>query len=114
MRAESAADTKADTDIDAITNIELVTKVETGLEPDIGAKTGVHTDTEPKPVGNIGTHTKAAAGFGVAAGAEYAIVAVGMFRTNSENISTVCARERSSARRKRIYNDISEIDQVSL
>jgi hypothetical protein len=74
VRAESAADTEADTDTDAVTNIELETEVETEVEtepePDAGAETDVHADTEPKRAGNIGSHTKAAAEFGAAPGRE--------------------------------------------
>lgn len=114
VRAESAADTEADTDTDAVTNIELETEVETEPEPDAGAETDVHADTEPKRAENIGSHTKAAAEFGAASGAESTIVAAGVLITNGENVGTVCAGGRSSARRKRIYDDTSNIDQVSL
>ena len=114
VRAESAADTEADTDTDAVTNIELETEVETQPEPNAGSETDVHADTEPKRAGNIGSHTKAATGFGAPPGAESTTVAAGVLRTNGENVGTVCAGERSSARRKRIYNDTSNIDQVSL
>jgi hypothetical protein len=114
VRAESAADTEADTDTDAVTNIELETEVETQPEPDAGAETDVHADTEPKRAGNIGSHTKAAAGFGAPPGAESTTVAAGVLRTNGENVGTVRAGEKSSARRKRIYNDTNKIDQVSL
>jgi hypothetical protein len=114
VRAKSAADTEADTDTDAVTNIELETEVETEPEPDAGAETDVHVDTEPKRAGNIGSHTKAAAKSGSAPGAESTTVAAGVPITNGENVGTVCAGERSSARRKRIYNGTSKIDQVSL
>jgi hypothetical protein len=114
VRAESAADTEADTDTDAVTSTELETGVETQPEPDAGAETDVHADTEPKRAGNIGSHTKAAAGFGAPPGAEPTTVAAGVLRTNGENIGTVCAGEKSNARRKRIYNDTNKIDQVSL
>lgn len=122
VRAESAADTEPDTDTDAVTTIELETEVgtevETGPEsepePDAGAETDVHADTEPKRAGNIGSHTKAAAEFGAAPGAESTIVAARVPRTNDENVGTVCAGERSSARPKRIHDGTSNIDQVSL
>lgn len=112
--AESAADTEADTDTDAVTNIDAETEVETEPEPDAGAETEVHADAEPNRAENIGSHTKAAAGFGAAPGAECTTVAAGVLRTNGENVGTVCAGERSSARRKRIDDDTSNIDQVSL
>jgi hypothetical protein len=114
VRAESAADTEADTDTYAVTNIGLETEVETGPEPDAGAETEVHGDTEPKRAGNIGSHTKAAAEPGAAPGAKSTTVAAGVPITNGENVGTVCTGERSSARRKRIYNDTSSVDQVSL
>jgi hypothetical protein len=114
VRAESAADTEADTDTYPVTNIGLETEVETGPEPDAGAETEVHGDTEPKRAGNIGSHTKAAAESGAAPGAKSTTVAAGVSITNGENVGTVCAGERSSARRKRIYNDASNVDQVSL
>lgn len=114
VRAESAADTEADTNTDPVTNIELETEVETEPEPDAGAETDVHADTEPKRAGNIGSHTKAAAGFGAPPGAKSTTVAAGVLRTNGENVGMVCAGERSSARRKRIYNNTSSMDQVSL
>jgi hypothetical protein len=114
VRAESAAETEAATDTNAVTNIGLETEVETEQAPDSGAETDVHADTEPKRAGNIGSHTKAAAEFGAALGAESTTVAAGVPRTKGENVGTVCAGERSSARRKRIYNDTSNIDQVSL
>jgi hypothetical protein len=114
VRAESAADTEADTDTDAVTNIELETEAETQPEPDAGAETDVHADTEPKRAVNIGSHTEAAAGFGAPPGAESTTVAAGVLRTNGENVGTVCAGERSSARRKRVYNNTNKIDQVSL
>ena len=114
VRAESAADTETDTDTDAVANIELETEVETEPEPDAGAETDVHADTEPKRAENIGSHTKAAAGFGAPPGAKSTTVAAGVLRTNGENVGMVCAGERSSARRKRIYNDTNKIDQVSL
>jgi hypothetical protein len=114
VRAESAADTEADTDTYAVTNIGLETEVETGPEPDAGAETEVHGDTEPKRAGNIGSHTKAAAEPGAALGAKSTTVAAGVPITNGENVGTVCAGERLSARRKRIYNDTSSVDQVSL
>ena len=88
--------------------------METQPEPNAGAETDDQADTEPKRAGNIESYTKAAAGFGAAPGAESVIVAAGVLRTNGENVGTVCAGERSSARRKRIYNDTSNIDQVSL
>jgi hypothetical protein len=97
-----------------VTNIKLETEVEIQPEPDVGPKTDVHTDTEPKRAGNIGLHTKAVAGFGVLLGAESTTVAAGVLRTNSKNVGTVCAREKSSTRRKRIYNNTNKIDQVSL
>jgi hypothetical protein len=88
--------------------------VETEPEPDAGAETDVHADTGPKPAGNIGSHTKAAAEFGAAPGAESTTVAAEVPRINGENVDTVCAGDRSSVRRKRIYNGTSKIDQVSL
>jgi hypothetical protein len=114
VRAESAADTEADTDTDAVTNIELETEVETEPEPDAGAETEVHADTEPKRAGNSGSHTKAAAESDAAPGAKSTTVAAGVPITNGENLGTVCAGERSKARRKRIYNDTSNVNQVSL
>jgi hypothetical protein len=118
VRAESAADTEADTDTDAVTNIEPETEVETEVEtepePDAGAETDVHADTGPKPAGNIGSHTKAAAEFVAAPGAESTTVAAEVPRINDENVDTVCAGDRSSVPRKRIYNGTSKIDQVSL
>jgi hypothetical protein len=113
VRAESAADTEADTDTYPVTNIGLETEVETGPEPDAGAETEVHGDTEPKRAGNIGSHTKAAAESGAAPGAKSTTVAAGVSITNGGNVGTVCAGERSSARRKRTYNDTSNVDQVS-
>jgi hypothetical protein len=114
VRAESAADTEADTDTYAVTNIGLETEVETGPEPDAGAETEVHGDTEPKRAGNIGSHTKAAAESSAAPGAKSTTVAAGVPITNGENVGTVCAGERPSARPKRIHNDTSNVDQVSL
>jgi hypothetical protein len=114
VRAESAADTEADTDTEAVTIFEPETEVETEKEPDAGAESDVHADTEPNRAGNTGSHTQAAAGLGAAPGAESNTATAGVLRTNGGNIGTVCAGERSSARRKRIYNDTSRIDQVSL
>ena len=118
VRAESAADTEADTeadtDTDALTNVELETEVETEPAPDAGAETDVHANTEPKRAGNIGSHSKTTAEFVAAPGAESTIVAAGVPRTNGENVGTVRAGERWSARRKRTSNDTSSIDQVSL
>jgi hypothetical protein len=114
VRAESAADTEVDTDTNAVTNIGLETEVETQPEPNAGSETDVHADTEPKRAGNIGSHTKAATGFGAPPGAESTTVAAGVLRTNGENVGTVRAGERWSARRKRTSNDTSSIDQVSL
>ena len=88
--------------------------METQPEPNAGSETDVHADTEPKRAGNIGSHTKAATGFGAPPGAESTTVAAGVLRTNGENVGTVRAGEKSSARRKRIYNDTNKIDQVSL
>jgi U3 small nucleolar ribonucleoprotein component len=90
------------------------TEVETEPEPDAGAETDVHADTGPKPAGNIGSHTKAAAEFVAAPGAESTTVAAEVPRINDENVDTVCAGDRSSVPRKRIYNGTSKIDQVSL
>ena len=112
--ADTEADTEADTDTDAITDVEPETKAETELAPDAGAEIDVRANTEPKRVGNIESHKEAAAEFGVAPGAEPTTVAAEAPRINSENVDTVCARERSSARRKRVYNGTSKIDQVSL
>jgi hypothetical protein len=114
VRAESAADTEADTDTYAVTNIGLETEVETGPEPDAGAETEVHGDIEPKRAGNIGSHTKAAAESSAAPGAKSTTVAAGVPITNGENVGTGCAGERPSARPKRIHNDTSNVDQVSL
>jgi hypothetical protein len=114
VRAGSAADTEADTDTDAVMNVELETEAETEPTPDAGPETDVHPDTEPERAGNIGSHTEAAAELSPASGAKATTVAAGVLRTNGENVGTVCAGESSSARRKRIYNDTSSIDQVSL
>lgn len=114
VRAESAADTEVDTHTDAVTYIQPETEVETEKEPDAGAETDVHADTEPKRAGNIGSHTKTVAEFGAALGAASTTVAAGVPRTNGENVGTVCAGEKWSARRKRTSNDTSSIDQVSL
>jgi hypothetical protein len=114
LRAESAADTEVDTDADAVTDIQPETEVETEKEPDAGAETDAHADTEPKRAGNIGPHTKTAAEFDAAPGAESTTVAAEVPRINGENVDTVCAGERSSARRKHVYNDTSKIDQVRL
>jgi hypothetical protein len=114
VRAESAADTEVDTDTDAVTNIQPETEVETEKEPDAGPETDVHANIEPKRAGNIGSHTKTAAEFGAALGAESTTVAAGVPRTTGENVGTFCAGERWSARRKRTSNDTSSIDQVSL
>jgi hypothetical protein len=104
VRAESAADpeldTEPDTDTDAVTNVELETEAETEPAPDAGAKTDVHVDTEPKRAENIGSHTEAAAELGAAPGAESTTVAAEVPRTNGENVGTVGAGERWSARRK--------------
>jgi hypothetical protein len=114
LRAEPAADTEVDTDADAVTDIQPETEVETEKESDASAETDVHADTEPKCAGNIGSHTKTAAEFDAAPGAESTTVAAEAPRINGENVDTVCAGERSSVRRKRIYNGTSKIDQVSL
>ena len=113
MRAESAADNEADTDRDAVTNIERETEVETEPEPNAGAETDIHADTEPNSGENIGSHSKAAAEFGAALGAESMTVAAGVLTTNGENVGTVCAGGRSSVQ-KHPYSDTSDIDQVSL
>lgn len=107
---ETKADTKADTDIDTIIDIELETKADTKLVPNIGAKIDVRTNTKLKRVGNIKLYTKVVVEFGIALGAELTIVAVEVPRINSKNVDIVYARERSSARLKRIYNSISKID----
>ena len=114
LRAESAAETDADTDTDAVTNVELATEAETEPAPDAGTESGVHANAEPKRAGNIGPHTKAAAEFGAAPAAESPTVATEVPRINGENVDMVRAGERSSVRRKRIYNGTSKIDQVSL
>lgn len=113
LRAESAAETEADADTDAVTNVELATEAETEPAPDAGTESDVHANAEPKRAGNIGSHTKAAAELGAAPGAEPTTVAAEVPRINGENVDTVCAGERSSFHRKRIYNGTSKIDQVS-
>ena len=112
--AETEADTEADIDTDAVTNVELATEVETEPAPDAGAETDVHANTEPKRAENIGSHIEAAAEFGAAPGAESKTVVAQVPRINGGTVDTVCAGERSSVRRKRIYNGTSKIDQVSL
>ena len=112
--ADTEADTEADTDTDTVKNVEPDTEAETEPAPDTGAETDVHSNTERKRAGNIGSHTKGAAEFGTAPGAESTTVSAGMLRINDENVDTVCAGERSSVRRKRTYNGTSKIDQVSL
>jgi hypothetical protein len=112
--AETEADTEADTDTDAVTDVEPETEAETEPAPDAGAETDVRANTEPKRAGNTEPHTEAAAEFGAALGVESTTVATHAPRINGENVDAVCAGERSSVRRKRIYKGTSKIDQVSL
>ena len=110
LAAETKADTEADTNTDAILDAEREPKADTVLAPNIGTETDVRTNTELKRVGNIELYTKAAAEFGVAPGADLTIVAAKGPGINNKNVDTVCARERSSVCRKRMYNSTSKID----
>jgi hypothetical protein len=113
-RAESAVETEVDTDTDAVTNVEPATEAETEPAPDASAETDVRANIEPKRAGNIESHTEAAVEFGAAPGAVSTTVTAEGPRINDENVDTVCAGERSSVGRKRLYNGTSKIDQVSL
>lgn len=88
-------------DTDTVTNIEPETEVETEPEHDASADTDFHADPEPKRARKI-DHTPS----------QLQTVAAGVLKINGENVGRVCAAERSSARRKRICTDTSNIDQV--